>query len=182
MTVRIGLARPEGGYSIQTLPLEAYVARVLTGEALPDSPPAALEALAIAVRTYTLANRSHHASDGFDLCNETHCQVMRSATAATERAAAATAGLVLLNRGVPASIYYSASCGGRTEIPSAVWPGVEDPPYLPSQPDDGCGGTPVWTTQLADRDLLRAFRAAGFRGNRLRDVRILSRKIGRAHV
>ena len=88
---------------------------------------------------------------------------MRAANAATERAAAATAGLVLLNGDVPASIYYSASCGGRTEIPSHVWPGIDDPPYLPSRRDDGCGGTPVWTTELADRDLLRALNAAGFR-------------------
>ena len=175
LMIRIGVARAEGGYTVATMPLETYIARVLTAEALPDSQPAALEALAIAVRTYTLANRGRHGSDGFDLCNETHCQVMRAATAATERAAAATAGLALLNAGVPASIYYSASCGGRTEVPSAVWPGTDDPPFLPSKHDDGCGGAPVWTTQLAERDLRRALRAAGFRGDRLRDLKVLSR-------
>src|SRR5438093_343610 len=162
LSVRIGMARGEGRYAVTTIPLEAYVARVLTAEALPDSPPAALEALAIAVRTYTLANLGHHAADGFDLCDETHCQVMRTATPPNERAAAATAGQVLLNRGRPASIYYSASCGGRTELPSEVWAGAENPPFLPSRPDDGCLGAPVWTAQLADRDLLRALRAAGF--------------------
>jgi len=172
---RIGVARADGGYTVVTVPLEAYVARVLTGEALPDSPPAAFEALAIAVRTYTLANRGRHAVEGFDLCDQTHCQVMRAATAATERAASATTGLVLLDGGKPASIYYSASCGGRTEIPSEVWPGHEDPPFLPSKDDDGCGGAPIWTTQLAERDLLRALHAGGFRGDRLRGLRILSR-------
>ena len=175
LSVRIGMARGEGRYAVTTIPLEAYVARVLTAEALPDSPPAALEALAIAVRTYTLANLGHHAADGFDLCDETHCQVMRTATPPNERAAAATAGQVLLNRGRPASIYYSASCGGRTELPSEVWAGAENPPFLPSRPDDGCLGAPVWTAQLADRDLLRALRAAGFRGDRLRALRIVSR-------
>ncbi len=83
---------------VTTVPLETYVARVLAGEAGRDSQPAALEALAIAVRTYTLANRGRHRADGFDLCDETHCQVMRTATAATERAAAATAGRVLAGR------------------------------------------------------------------------------------
>ena len=175
--LRIGVARAEGGYTVATVPLEAYVARVLTGEALPDSPPAAFEAVAIAVRTYTQANRGRHAAEGFDLCDQTHCQVMRAATASTERAAGATAGLVLLDGGKPASIYYSASCGGRTEIPSEVWPGHEDPPFLPSKDDDGCGGAPVWTTQLAERDLLRALHAGGFRGDRLRGLRILSRNV-----
>jgi len=175
LEIRIGVARAGGGYSVTTLPLEAYVARVLAGEAGRDSRPAALEALAIAVRTYTLANRGRHRSEDFDLCDETHCQVMRTATAATERAAIATAGRVLTTGGVPASIYYSASCGGRTEIPSEVWPGADDPPYLPSRPDDGCGGAPLWSAELTAGDLLRAFRAGGFNGPRLRDVVVASR-------
>jgi SpoIID/LytB domain protein len=173
--IRIGVARPGGGYDVTSVPLETYVARVLTGEIGRDSPSASLEALAIAIRTYTLANIGRHRADGFDLCDETHCQVMRAANVVTERAAAATAGRVLLRNGTPASIYYSASCGGRTEIPSEVWPGAEDPPYLPSQPDDGCGGAPVWSAELTAADLTRAFRAAGYTGARLRSIRIASR-------
>ena len=96
------------------MPLETYVARVLAGEALRDSQPAALEALAITMRTFALANRGRHRADGFDLCDQTHCQVLRAAIAATERAAQATAGRMLLRDGAPASVYYSASCGGRT--------------------------------------------------------------------
>jgi SpoIID/LytB domain protein len=148
---------------------------VLAGEAARDSPPAALEALAITVRTFALANRGRHRADGFDLCDQTHCQVLRAATAATERAASATASLVLLRGGVPASVYYSASCGGQTEIPSAVWPGAEDPPFLPSRPDDACGGGPVWTAEIGESDFVRALRAAGFRGDRVREMRIVAR-------
>lgn len=175
LQLRIGIARPGGGHTVTAIPLETYVARVLAGEAARDSQPAALEALAITIRTFALANRGRHRADGFDLCDETHCQVMRSATPATERAAAATAGFVLLRGGVPASVYYSASCGGRTELPSKVWPGAENPPFLPSRRDDACGGMPLWTADLAASDLLRALRAGGFRGARLRDVRIASR-------
>ncbi len=131
-TLRVGTLKPGGGYAISTMPIETYVARVIAGEALRDSQPAALEALAMTIRTFALANRSRHGADGFDLCDQTHCQVVRPATAATERAAQATAGRVLLRDGAPASVYYTASCGGRTEIPSDVWPGAEDPPFLPS--------------------------------------------------
>lgn len=170
---RVGILRG-ASYEITTIPLETYVARVLGGEAARDSPPAALEALAIAIRTFALANLGRHRADAFDLCDQTHCQVVRAADAATERAAQATAGQVLLDNGAPASIYYSASCGGRTERPSAVWPGAEDPPYLPSRPDDACGGRPEWEADLRPQDLQRALQAAGFRGT-LRSLRVASR-------
>jgi stage II sporulation protein D (peptidoglycan lytic transglycosylase) len=171
--LRVGILRG-ASYDVTTVPLETYVARVLAGEMARDSPPAALEALVIAIRTYALANRGRHRAEGFDLCDQTHCQVVRAATQATERAAQATAGQVLLYGGAPASIYYSASCGGRTERPSAVWPGAEDPPYLPSRPDDACGGEPGWEAELRLQDLQRALQAAGFRG-KLRTVKVGSR-------
>jgi SpoIID/LytB domain protein len=180
-TLRVGIARPGGGYDVTTMPIEAYVARVVAGEAARDSAPAALEALAITIRTFALANTNRHRADGFDLCDQTHCQVVRAATAATERAARATAGRILLHGGAPASIYYTASCGGRTEIPSHVWPGADDPPFLPSRGDDACEGAPAWTATIAGRDLQRALRAFGFRGDRLRDMRVTQRNAsGRA--
>jgi stage II sporulation protein D len=175
-TVRVGFARPGGGYSVMTLPLDTYVARVVAGEAARDSQPAALEALAIAVRTFALANPGRHRADGFDLCDQTHCQVVRTATPLTTRAAQATVGLVLLQKdGQVASVYYTASCGGRTELPSEVWPGAEDPPYLPSRSDSACRGAPEWTASLHESDLLRALQAAGYRGGRLRNVKIAAR-------
>lgn len=173
VSLRIGFLEA-GSYRVASLPLETYVARVVAGEALRESQPSALEALAIAIRTFAIANRGRHRSDGFDLCDQTHCQVVRAATPATTSAADATAGRLLLRNGVPASIFFSASCGGRTEIPSAVWPGAEDPPYLPSRPDAACQGAPAWSAELSPSDLTRALRAAGFTGT-LTDLRIGSR-------
>ncbi|HEX7140582.1 MAG TPA: SpoIID/LytB domain-containing protein [Vicinamibacterales bacterium] len=173
--MRVGILKPGGGYAISTLSVDAYVARVVAGEAARESRPAALEALAIAVRTFAQANRGRHRADGFDVCDQTHCQVVRNPTQETEAAAQATAGKILLHDGAAASIYYTASCGGRTEKPSAVWPGAEDPPFLPSRDDDACQGAPAWTANLQTADLFRALRAAGFRGSRLTDMRIASR-------
>jgi SpoIID/LytB domain protein len=176
--LRVGIAIAGGGYRVETMTLERYVARVLAGEAARDSQPAALEALATTVRTFALANLGRHRADGFDLCDQTHCQVVRAATLATERAAEATAGRILVRStttGAPASVYYTASCGGHTEVPSAVWPGAEDPSFLPSKRDDACGGSPAWTADLSESDLLRAFHAAGFQGHRLEGVSIASR-------
>jgi len=172
--IRVGFLR-NGAYLIETIAVEAYVARVIAGEQARDSQPAALEALAITVRTFALANRGRHRADGFDLCDQTHCQVLRPSTTATERAARATAARVLLRAGAPAPVFFSASCGGHTEIPSAVWPGAEDPSYLPSREDDACQGAPAWSAELRNADLERALRSAGFHGDRLRDLRVVAR-------
>jgi len=174
LTVRVGFASG-GGYSVQTLGLEDYVARVLAGEAAPRSAPAALQALAITVRTFALANRNRHGRDGFDLCDLTHCQVLRPPYAAVRAAAAATEGLVLTWRGAPASVYYTASCGGVGERPSNVWPGAEDPPFLPSRRDTACDGEPPWAAEIPAADLRRALALAGYRGAELRDLRVATR-------
>jgi SpoIID/LytB domain protein len=182
LTLRVGLARGNG-YRVVTMGLEEYVAGVLAGEAARNSPPAALEALAITVRTFAVANLGRHQSQGFDLCDQTHCQVYRPSTVATRRAADATAGEVLFYDGGPASVFYSAWCGGYTERPSEVWPGAVDEPYLPSRPDPACAHLPGWSAELTTRDLLRAFHAAGFRGSRLRGLSVAARDTsGRATV
>ena len=90
--------------------------------------------------------------EGFDLCDSTHCQVLRDSYAATRAASDVTAGQVLAWQGAPASVFYTASCGGRTERPSAVWRGAVDPPYLPSRRDRGCGGEPRWESEISEAD------------------------------
>jgi len=174
--VRVGIASrgASRSYAVRTIPIEEYVAGVLVGEAARDSQPAVLEALAVAIRTYALRNLRRHEAEGFDVCDQTHCQVLRTATPITTEATADTAGQVLTWNGVLAIVYYSASCGGHSEIPSAVWPGAEDPPYLPARTDDGCGGTPQWAVSFRTMDIERALAVSGYRGS-LDRLRILTR-------
>ena len=61
------------------LPLEVYVAQVLSAEGEPNAAEAAAQALAVAIRTYALFNAGRHQRDGYDLCDTTHCQVLRAA-------------------------------------------------------------------------------------------------------
>jgi stage II sporulation protein D (peptidoglycan lytic transglycosylase) len=173
--IRVGFARPNGGYDVQTLDFEDYVARVLAGEAAVRSPDAALDALAIAIRTFAAANPRRHNRDGFEVCDLTHCQVVRPPTDRTRSAAERTRGRVLLYQGAPASVYYTASCGGRSELASAVWLGHDDPPFLPSRRDPACADAAEWQADVPVRDLLRALKAAGFKGDALRDLKIRSR-------
>ncbi len=169
-TVRIG---PASGGRVATVPLEVYVARVLAGEAEPRALDHAMRALAIAVRTYALANLGRHRGDGFDLCDSTHCQVPRTATAATRRAAFATAGRVLVHEGKPAEVFYSASCGGHSESASQVWPAARMP-YLRPVPDDVHEDDEPWTLGLTLEDVQRALSTAGYRG-RLTGLRVEAR-------
>jgi stage II sporulation protein D len=174
-TVRVGIARRRGGYDLRDVPLEEYVSGVVAGEVSPGSAPATLEALAIAARTYVLANRGRHSRDGFDVCDLTHCQVLRPRTATSTAAAERTGGRYLVDRGRPADVYYTASCGGRSERLSSVWPGSSDLPYLQSHEDDACDGAPQWQSEISAGDLLRALRSGGFRGDSIRDVTVARR-------
>jgi len=167
-TIRLG-AVADG--RVATVPLEAYVARVLAGEADPRAGDAAQQALAIAIRTYTLKNLDRHARDGYDLCDSTHCQVPRPSTPTSRRAAMATAGQVLTWRGELAEVFYSASCGGRSERASEVWPGANYP-YLVSREDDVCDNDPAWTVDFRLDEVRRVLQGIGFEGDRLKDVHV----------
>jgi SpoIID/LytB domain protein len=164
--VRTGTGRSA---RIEQVPLEVYVARVLAGEGEPRAPEAAQEALAVAIRTFAAANLGRHRREGFDLCDSTHCQVLRAATPASRRAALVTAGQLLVYDGRPAEVFYSASCGGRSEEASRVWPGAIDHPYLVSAEDDVHGGDAPWVADVPVARIERALQRAGFAG-RLRGV------------
>jgi SpoIID/LytB domain protein len=173
--LRLGRTRADGSTQIERIDLENYISQVLAGEGQPKAADAAQQALAITARTFALANRNRHRSEGYDLCDTTHCQVLRSATATTRRAADATSGRVLLHQGQPAFVFYSAWCGGKSELASQVWPGAIDYSYEPALHDEACEDEPQWASDVRAGDIERALRAAGLRGSRLRNLRVLSR-------
>ena len=183
-TVDIGLLSTGGG--VATIPLEVYVARVLAGEAEPGAADAAQQALAVAVRTYAIVNSGRHRREGFDLCDTTHCQVMRTANDISRRAALATAGRVLTLDGKPVEIFYSANCGGRSESAADVWPGGTKFPYLRSVPDNVHEDDVPWELTLTLDEIRQSLVKAGFGGDRLRDLEIDERthsgRVARLHL
>lgn len=182
-TVRVGVARPAGGYDVLHVPIEEYVSRVVGGELGGRAPTAAAEAMAVTVRTFARAHRGRHAAEGFDLCDLTHCQVMGRATPATDAAAAATASLVLFDGARVADVYHSAWCGGHTQVPSRAWPGATDHVYLPSQSDQACAAEPAWTSEIPEPKLRQALHAAGLKGDRVTSFTVVARDAsGRAQT
>lgn len=159
--------------TVEVVPLEEYVAAVLPVE-IGDAPPAALEAQAIAARSYALARTDRHERDGADLCDGVHCQVYRgrrAATAASRRAAEATRGLVLTMNGRVIAAPFHAACGGRTARPADVWDD-EETPDLPSVVDDACqeSAGAAWTYHLPRRDVAALGEALGLDDARFFEV------------
>jgi SpoIID/LytB domain protein len=167
----IAIGSPNGG-RITRIPLEVYVARVLAGEGEPNAPDAARQALAVAIRTYTLVQMGRHRREGFDLCDTVHCQVLRAANDNSRRAALATAHRVLTVNGAPAEVFYSASCGGRSEGAAQVWPGATFPYMQVVRDDDVHEDDVPWTLDLTIDELRHALSRAGFGGGPLRSIEI----------
>src|SRR5687768_3525971 len=170
-TVRVRLGT-NGAAAPVDLPVELYVARVLAGEGEPRAGAAAQQALAIAIRTFAAANIGRHRRDGFDLCDATHCQVLRPPTQASRLAALTTASQLLTYEGRPATVFYSASCGGRSENASDVWVGAENLPYLRSFEDAVHGADETWVLELPMARVEQTLRRLGFEGKRLRGVEV----------
>ena len=188
----------EGRAVVVAMPIEEYVlASVLSEVAPPQAEPQLMkrvyEVQAIVARTYAAANRGRHGSEGFDLCDTTHCQLVdlerprrsRWANLARE-AVGTTGGRLLYYDNAPASALYHADCGGYRAAAADVWGGPAVP-YLTSRPDPLPGGrTHLSWTYSVEREKLRAALNANPRtsvGSRLDTIDVESRdESGRARL
>jgi len=121
---------------VNSLPLDQYVRGVVAGEMPYRWSLAALQAQAVAARSYALATLHPHKH--FDLYPDTRSQVYGGIAYETPRTNAAvdgTAGRVLLWRGRVATTYFFSTSGGRTADVSEVWPSLGNVPYLRSVDD-----------------------------------------------
>jgi stage II sporulation protein D len=124
------------GSTVKTLALESYVRGVISAEMPSAWPAAALEAQAVAVRTYALTAHAGNRSkigQQFDVYSDTRSQVYRgpsAETASTNAAALATAGQIVTYGGQPAITYFFASSGGHTEDVQNAFPGAAAEPWL----------------------------------------------------
>jgi stage II sporulation protein D len=126
-----------GGVSvINGLPLDTYLRGVVPSESPSHWPLAALEAQAVAARSYAVSEL--RPSSWYDLVPTTANQVYGGVAAerpSSDHAVYATLGQVLTWDGEVARTYYSSSSGGRTEAVQDAWPGSAPIPYLRSVSD-----------------------------------------------
>jgi stage II sporulation protein D len=133
----LALRSQGGGVSVVNgLPLDTYLRGVVPSESPSHWPTAALEAQAVAARSYAISEL--RPDSWYDLVPTTADQVyggVRAETPHSDHAVYATLGQVLTYGGQVARTYYSSSSGGRTESVQDAWPGSAPIPYLRSVPD-----------------------------------------------
>jgi stage II sporulation protein D len=142
--------RPDGSGGVETVNavgLEQYVDGVIAAE-MPSSWPAqALEAQAVAARSYAVTDSA--VSRDYMVYDDTRSQMyggVSAETPATDAAAAATAGQVVQYAGLPVVTYFFSSSGGYTESIQNVWLGNSPEAWLKGVPDpyDNSGGNPYY--------------------------------------
>lgn len=161
--------------------LEDYVQGVIVTEMSASWPLEALKAQAVCARTYAYRNyvAQKHSSQGFDLCNATHCQAysgMDSVTAESSRAVTETRGEYLWYNGSLIDAVYSSHDGGATESAVNVW--GSNVPYLIGKEDpyEASVASKVpnynWTVTYTAQELTELLNSKGYINSGIVDFRV----------
>jgi stage II sporulation protein D len=155
--------------AVAVVPLEEYVAAVISREAPASFDIEALSALAVAVRSYVLLSMEKPREPTHDVVAGVEDQVFDGVEGIAEgfrRAAESTRGQVLAYQGTLARPVYHSTCGGSTENAKDAW--GTDVPYLRSIACDDCRDSPArrWDTRMDAKEgrrvaLLLGVRAVG---------------------
>lgn len=134
-TGKISISNEKGFLKIiNEIELEKYLVSVVNSETSDLSNYQAYKAQAVVARTYTLANINRHKSEGYNLCDLTHCQLykgFKEIRKDVEKAVYETKGEIIIYRGKPIWAFYHSICGGMTEDIKYLWQ-YEEKPYLKS--------------------------------------------------
>lgn len=125
---------------INQVNIENYVAGVVESEAGKGRPVEFYKVQSIISRTYALANFRRHASEGFQLCDQVHCQVYHGKSRhelLIPIGVMKTQGMVLVDSDITLiTAAFSSNCGGKTRNSEDVW--SKPLSYLKSVPDTFC--------------------------------------------
>ena len=139
--------------AINAVDLEDYIRGVIAEESPSSWPMDALQAQALAARSYALSTGV--GGNGFDHYDDTRSQVyggIGSETARTNQAVSTTSGEVVEYKGKVAETYFFSTSGGHTENNEFSFLGGTPLPYLRGVPDPYDGASPYhrWTRKLSN--------------------------------
>jgi stage II sporulation protein D len=163
---------------INQLSLDDYVAGVIANEMPSSWPLAALQAQALAARSYALSTAAGHGP--FDVYDDTRSQVyggLASETKRTNRAVRRSKRQVLEYRGDVITAYFSSSSGGRTENVEYGFPGASPQPYLKSvkDPYDGASPDHRWRLRFSRNGIEAAL--SGLVKGRFKGIKVTKRGV-----
>lgn len=148
----VALSR-QGFRLVNVLDIEDYLRGL--GEVPAGWHMAALRTQAVAARTYALRAVRAGQPLGYDVCDDTRCQVylgVQGEAQRTTQAARDTRGQVVTYRGALADTFYSANAGGVTATPGEGFGGSTTIPYLPAG-IPAPGGLREWRLTVAPQDV-----------------------------
>ena len=165
-----------GVAAINVAGLEDYVRGVVAGEMPTNWPAEALEAQAVAARTYAIATTKD--GDGFDQYADTRSQHyvgIGGEEPTTNAAVTATTGEIVAYQGKPIVTYYFSTSGGQTENVENSFLGSEPEPWLVSvdDPYDDTSPRHRWQRQMTLGSA--GARLGGLVKGSLRQIRVLRR-------
>lgn len=136
---------------VRKVPIEAYVRGVVAAEMPSSWPKAALQAQAIASRTYAITD--HAGGSAFDVYSDTRSQMYLGKAAETPASNAAvkeTEGEIVTYEHKPAITFFFASSGGKTENVQDSFIGASPQPWLKGVADPyDQGPLHRWTVKIA---------------------------------
>ena len=128
---------------VNRVAFESYIAGVVQAESGYLRHPEYYQVQAMIARTYAMRVFQRHAAEGFNVCDQVHCQAYygRSEYPAIVQAVVRTRGEVVVdeNSRLIEAVYH-ANCGGETVNSEDLWP--QAVPYLRSVHDPHCGNMP----------------------------------------
>lgn len=165
----------DAGTVVNGLPVETYLLGIVGSEMPASWPAAALEAQAVAARTYALQARlrMRSAGRGFDLHDSVLSQVYKGAAdiaPSVVAAVEATQGLVMAFDHFPAEALFHSTCGGRTRSAEEVF--GNEVPYLQARRCKWCqeSSRHRWSLDIPLKRTEDLLRAAGLVDGKLRRV------------
>ena len=159
---------------INSVPLEEYLYGVVPQEVVPSWPAAALEAQAVAARTYALHTMEQNKGKLYDVSNSTDHQVYSGVSGeyqATTNAVNKTKGVVMLYNQRPINALFHSDGGGYTEDSVNVW--GNDIPYLKGVKDYSTGtSTSNWIVTTSRQALESKLNAASKGVGKLKSIQL----------
>ena len=131
--------------------IEYYLRGVVPKEVITSWRPAALQAQAVAARTYAASKRLNPGGPDYDLCDTTTCQVYGGYSAevtSTTNAVVATSNQIRVYGGVPIAAEFSSSNGGYAAPGGLAYLPAKADPY-DAYPGNGNPNS-NWTFSIAD--------------------------------
>lgn len=150
---------------INTCGEDEYIAGVVRAEGGSGKNIEYFKTQAVLVRTYLYKYLNKHIHDGYNLCDNTHCQAYNglSADSILNEAALETKGQVILDHDSILIISaFHSNCGGETASPEDVW--LTGQPYLKSIRDPYCGASrnSSWEKKMSGNEWITLMQNSGY--------------------